>query len=567
MGIGLILVIQIPLLHQLVFRDRIFPHLLAGGVDLTGKTSDEAARLLEESLGSGPRFKLTYGEREFLVDGFDIDLNYDFKVTANQAYLIGRNQTWLPNLRTRGQIFFRPQSLPLAINYSPVKLNLLVEKISQEVETPHQNAAFRPQGEILVVVPEITGVRVDAEELKKIILNTFIAGNLESQAVPSEEFIPAITATDLDPLKGEIEKIVRRPPHFSDGKKTWSISTDQALTMISFYPSTEGVTYTANEAVIVPYLQKIADEVNTPPKAEVFEVDEEGKVTKFALPKPGLEVNESEAVKVLAQHLLNPDLPREITLPLSQNQIFSQENEYGIEELLGKGGSKFAGSSAGRNNNIKIASDRLHGVLIPPGEVFSINKTLGEISAETGYSEAYIIEKGRTVLGTGGGVCQVSTTLFRAALNAGLEIVERTPHAYRVYYYEQGSPVGLDATVFNPTVDLKFKNDTPKHILVTTDFNPQTNQLVFSLYGTDDGRQTIVRSPEIKNEIPPPEPLRQEDNTLPKGEIKQVDWAAWGASVSVKRLVTRAGRILHEDTFYSNYRPWQAIYLVGTKED
>ncbi|MCL5935535.1 MAG: VanW family protein, partial [Firmicutes bacterium] len=190
---------------------------------------------------------------------------------------------------------------------------------------------------------------------------------------------------------------------------------------------------------------------------------------------------------------------------------------------------------------------------------------VGEVSAATGYKQAYVIKSGRTVLDDGGGVCQVSTTLFRAALKAGLPIPERTGHAYRVGYYEQGGfPPGMDATVFAPSVDLKFKNDTPNYLLLQA--YTVANNLYIDIYGTSDGRVTSLSAPKVTNQTPPPPDLHQDDPTLPRGTVQQVDWAAWGANVSFTRKVTRGDETLVSETWNTSYRPWQAVYLVGTKD-
>ena len=153
-------------------------------------------------------------------------------------------------------------------------------------------------------------------------------------------------------------------------------------------------------------------------------------------------------------------------------------------------------------------------MLIPPGDIFSFNQTGGDITAATGYKQAYVIKEGRTVLDDGGGVCQDSTTLFRAVLNAGLPVVKRTAHAYRVGYYEQGFPPGLDATVFYPSVDFQFKNDTKHHILLQAYVSGIS--LTVDLYGTSDGRVTTLTTPVVGEQTPPPPELRKDDPTLPK---------------------------------------------------
>src|SRR3989338_3837918 len=191
------------------------------------------------------------------------------------------------------------------------------------------------------------------------------------------------------------------------------------------------------------------------------------------------------------------------------NVTTKEANDLGIVEIIGEGKSTFFGSIPNRAHNIFLAASRISGILVAPNEEFSFNKALGDISKFTGYKEAYIIQNGKTVLGDGGGVCQVSTTLFRAILNSGLPISERHAHAYRVGYYEQDSPPGFDATVFSPSVDLKFKNDTGTHILIQSYVDPSNMSLTFTLFGKKDGRQVSISKPIITNVSSTPAPLYQ----------------------------------------------------------
>ena len=297
-------------------------------------------------------------------------------------------------------------------------------------------------------------------------------------------------------------------------------------------------------------------------RVSAFRPSEEGRFVDFE--KLNEDIN-SKSEKILQQK------PKKIafTIPIKvlKPAITTESvNDFGIKELLAEGRSLFARSIPSRVFNITLSASRINGVLVPPGQVFSFNKALGDVSSFTGYQQAYVIKEGKTVLGDGGGVCQVSTTFFRALLLAGLPIVERNQHSYRVGYYEQDSPPGFDATIYVPSVDLKFKNDTGSHILIQTSVDPSTSSITFSLYGTKDGRQVNISNPTITNQTSPPSPLYQDDPTLPKGQIKQVDFEAWGAKVAFTRSVTKGGETIIYDKFVPNYQPWQAVYLRGTKE-
>lgn len=331
--------------------------------------------------------------------------------------------------------------------------------------------------------------------------------------------------------------------------------------------------YTFNNTLLKEATKPLAQKINKDPVDAKFSM-ENGRVTEFRSHIDGARLDENKLeteIKNKLPLLLSLSRPSNIAVKAPVEVIepeitVDSVNDLGITELVGRGESHFRGSIANRIYNVNLASSRLTGILVKPGEEFSFAKALGDVSAFTGYKQAYIISGGKTVLGDGGGVCQVSTTLFRAILNAGLPITERNQHAYRVSYYEQDAGPGMDAAVYIPSVDLKFKNDTEKHLLIQSIFNPEEQSVTFEIYGTKDGREVTISDPVILSQSPAPEPLYQDDPTLPKGEVKQVDFAAPGARVYFTRTVKKDGKVIYDDTFTSNYRPWQAIFLRGTKE-
>jgi vancomycin resistance protein YoaR len=323
-----------------------------------------------------------------------------------------------------------------------------------------------------------------------------------------------------------------------------------------------------NQDMLNQALESLSQQIDIPAQDALFQFYN-GRVSAFQPSSPGRMVNKKMAEEDFRKLLAPPTSGtiRLLVTPVEPKVTTQQANNLGIKELLGEGKSSFGGSISNRAHNIALGASRLHGALIAPGEVFSFNNTIGEVSAKTGYKQAYVIKQKRTVLDDGGGVCQVSTTLFRAALNAGLPIDERHQHAYRVSFYEQkGVKAGLDAAVFSPVEDLKFKNDTPAYILIQASVDLVNDNLFLDLYGTSDGRQVLITNHKVWGLTPPPPDLYQDDPTLPKGEIKQIDFAAGGAKTSFDWHVERNGEVLQNRTFYSNFAPWQAIYLRGTKE-
>lgn len=327
-------------------------------------------------------------------------------------------------------------------------------------------------------------------------------------------------------------------------------------------------------------LEAISGQVETPPVDAEFKFDAnagadlKGRVVAFKQSTNGVAIDReklSQEIISQAKQYLNNGGTTEwlINIPLKDvlpQVTSSTADEMGIKDLLGEGGSFFYDSIPGRVHNINLGQSKIDGRLVAPGEIFSFDQSIGTVSAIFGYAKAYSIIKGKTVLDDGGGVCQVSTTLYRAVLNAGLPVVERVAHTYRVGFYEEGGYLpGLDATVYPPSPDFRFKNDTGHWILIQSTFDPDNAKLTFDIFGTSDGRKTEIKGPYILSTSPPPPTVYEDDPTLPVGQVNQIDTAHYGASVYFQRIVTRGNETLINETVRSDYVPWAARFMKGTK--
>lgn len=331
--------------------------------------------------------------------------------------------------------------------------------------------------------------------------------------------------------------------------------------------------YTFDDQKLTDILKPIADKAYLEPVDALFQI-ENNRVTAFKQSTNGQKLNIDKAkeyietrIPVIIKNERVQSFSYEIPTIIIEPEVTTEEvNKFGIVEEIGMGKSYYQHSIPNRMYNVQLAASKLNGILVKPGEEFSFVKYLGDVSKYTGYKEAYVIQSGKTVLGDGGGVCQVSSTLFRALLNSGLPITERHAHAYRVGYYEQYSSPGLDATVYVPSVDLKFTNDTGNYILIQSYVDPTETSLTFILYGKKDGREVTVTTPVVSGITSAPETLYQDDPTLPKGVEKQIDFAAAGATVVFNRTVKQNGKVIIDEKYSSRYAPWRAVFLRGTKE-
>ncbi len=562
-----ILFVLIIVTYEIIVADKYYPVTYIGDTNISFLSEGQAINKFQDQFAVRTKQQLSFtsNNQSFNIDIATSSAALDYSI-FDTAFNFGRNGSLFDNLAKQFQIIFLSYRLTPKIDLS---LDSQLQTIQDSIDKPPQNAQLiynevpinegSPSAQIQTV-PEIDGSGLDKDSLIREINQFILTGKYQSELTikPTK---PAITTEQVIRAKLALENISKNPIKLTFEKLSWTIDTKQLLALLNL-TNESGLLLDKDQTSV--YLTKIAAEINSDVAEGQFEFNPDTKrVSAFKPSQEGRKLNVDKTYQILTDAIASNttvvNLPVDVIKPKIET---SDVNSLGIKELIGRGISNFAHSIPNRIYNIGLTAQKINGVLIAPGDTFSFNQTVGDISAATGFKQAYVIKSGRTVLDDGGGVCQDSTTLFRAVLNAGLPVVKRTAHAYRVGYYEQGFPPGLDATIFYPSVDFQFKNDTPAHILIQS-YTVGTTLFV-DLYGTSDGRIANISQSVITSQTPPPPDLRQDDPTLPKGEVKQVDFSAWGATVTFKRTVTRAGENLINETWKSFYKPWQAVYLVGT---
>ncbi|TSC87503.1 MAG: VanW family protein [Microgenomates group bacterium Gr01-1014_7] len=568
-ALSVILVILTLAAYQIILADKYYPFTFVGDTNISFLTEGQAIRKVQAKFDQRSSQKLQFGFAQgiFTIDIATASAKLDYSA-FDTAFQSGRSGS------TRDRALQQLQTLLFISKYSPkvtLSLGKQLDSISSVIDKQPQNAelAFNetttPEGSpsaSIQIKEGLEGLELDREGLEKNISDYILTGSYFVQ-LPVKSVPPKITSERVQKAKKVLEQSINAPVKLTFGDEVWIIDTKQLLTLLGL----ESQDQILNKEKTISFLKKIASEIDRDVQEGLFEFNPvTRRVSAFKASQEGRKLDIDNTYRHLSDALSGQgqktiDLPVAVVKPKIQT---SAVNSLGIKELIGRGISNFAGSIPNRIYNVNLTASKINGVLIPPGATFSFNSTVGDITAATGFKQAYVIKEGRTVLDDGGGVCQDSTTLFRAVLNAGLPVIKRTAHAYRVGYYEQGFPPGLDATVFYPSVDFQFKNDTTSHILIQAYVSGLT--LYVDLYGTSDGRAVNLTKSVITNQTPPPPELRQDDPSLPKGTVKQVDFPAWGAQVSFSRTVKRGSETLIKETFKSSYKAWQAVYLVGTKE-
>ena len=347
-----------------------------------------------------------------------------------------------------------------------------------------------------------------------------------------EKTSPEIGTEEAEQAKRVAEDILDKAPYSIFVNNRVFIITKEVLgNWLLFLPkkhdtSSSSLSIAVDEILVKKYLAEISASVNIEAQNPILDF-KDGVLTIVSAPKTGRVLNIKKGAKKIQEKILNKETKIILSLEEVEPEITEEKiKELQIETLIGSGTSNFAGSPKNRIHNIKISASKFNGILIPPGEEFSFNKTLGEVGPDQGYLPELVIKKNKTVPEYGGGICQVSTTMFRVAVNSGMEILERHPHAYPVKYY---SPQGFDATVYLPSPDLRFRNNTSGYILIQSKI--EGNYLTFEFYGKDDKRKVIVRGP-YQYDIKP-------DGSM-KAKLYQEVW--------------QGRKIILQKTFYSSYR-------------
>jgi vancomycin resistance protein YoaR len=600
--------------YQFYLAGRIVPGVRVLGENVGGMTRVEAQARLGAKLGDpdvllarlgGQQLVLRDGAQVFRAWPSDLGLRGDFGPALDAALAIGHRGNLALDLFKQARTIWRGADISISAAFDERTARAYLASIEPQIDRPMQEASLQLDGLRVVEVPAEQGRHLDVDETVKRIRARMMNAEGGDVEIAVQETAPPPTDTGI--ARAQIENFLRAPLLLTFGDREWAIDQATLASLIVLKPVTDPdgsvkITATLNHDALAAQVTALVREINQDPRDARFHFDN-GNLIPIVTSQEGrrLDVNATVsqiegkfAASATAMSRVNgnaspllDDAPqgrdkgqrasparsplqalRDNSLPLTvkiQKPTIDMHDaaKMGIKELVAQGVSNYKHSAAGRIQNIKTATSSFDGVVIPPGGTFSFDQYLIDVVEANGYEDAYVIFGNRTVLGPGGGVCQVSTTMFRAAFWGGFPIVERWAHAYRVGYYEP--PVGLDATVFAPDVDLKFLNDTGAYLLIEPVIDEANTTLTFNLYGTKPNREVKMEGPEVTNIKPHGPAIYNDDPSLAKGVVKQVDFAVDGEDVTLYRDIYVDGQLVKHEKFFSRYAPWQAIYQVGTR--
>jgi vancomycin resistance protein YoaR len=528
------------------FATRIYPNVSIHGVAVGQLTSNEATAAVYEHYADFIRSPVTlrYDDQSWTPSLSDLGMHLDIDTAVQQARTLGRHPERLQTLRTVAAIGMQGYDLPLKLHIDQTTMQHYLLTHLEEVEQPAVDAHLSIEAAQPLITPAAPGRQVLIDATMNDIVATVQSLQPQVLQIRTRALAPLFGDTRATEAQQDVATLLQAPITLTAGEGVWEWSpTDLArFVRVERVPAEEGpgdrLVVSVDESLVRQHVQNIAN------ATEVGGVYPRvnwsgGSLTIFRSGVPGARVDEEQATAMIMDAFWSSE--RHLALPFQDVPVPSSSADLaglGINELISVGRTSFEDSEDYRVTNIVAGMRLLHGILLAPGEEFSFNETIGAINAANGFVKGYAIVDEETQLEWGGGICQDSTTMMRAAFWAGLPFTERWNHSRYISWYDAygygpyGDGPGIDSTIFLGGPDLRFVNDTGAWILMQAYTNTQAEIAEIRFYGTKGGRTVEFVGPNI--------------DYMPNG----------GMDVSFTRIIKENGVETRRATYWSTYDPW-----------
>ncbi|MGI5826845.1 MAG: VanW family protein [Patescibacteria group bacterium] len=557
--------------------NKINPGTSVGPILVGNLTIGEAQQLIEKNLQAWEQSRLVVRHNDTRLEipaAIQVNVEASLPIFTWQPELI--NQFLTNNLAANSWqrylvSYFTPAHLDIPYFLDEALLKSYLTEALPDLTITPQDASFIVHEDLstdweFTIRPEQIGRQINFETALKTIHKNLATLSNEEAVLTTKLVRPQVYQADLENLRPAAQALINQggltltvAADAETATSTWIVPKSTVATWIVPKFNNQSQTVGLDSKKIAAYLNElVAPDINREPQAPRYELAE-NRLTDWSPAVIGKKLDTEKSVTdILENYLENKITETELSVNLILPEIKSGDNPLRIEELIGTGHSNFSGSSKNRRHNIKVGADTLHGLLIAPGEEFSLIKALGDMDASGGYLPEYVIKGDKTQLEYGGGLCQVATTIFRSALGSGLPITMRQNHSYRVSYYE---PAGMDAAIYDPLPDVRFINDSPDYILIQARIDG--DDLYFDFWGKEDGREATTTTPVIFNIVKPAPTKIIETTDLKPGEKRCTESSHNGADTYFDYTVIYPDGEEKVKRFKSHYVPWQAVCLVG----
>jgi vancomycin resistance protein YoaR len=547
--------------------------LVVAGVPLGGRNYAEARQLLEQraiQFDQRP-ITLTYQDKVWQPTLEELGVTLDSDAAWASIARYGSSRYAITRVVRALHLQSSPIDLGAPLRVDPRALESYCRERMNELGLSPVNAELVVDGESILVTQDAGGFVISVDRLQQDLIRQ-LTGFTTPRINLTATYSPAtIQASEIQPEINALSNVLQQPLRLYTDTDQWEIPPGQLAANLKIDQANGVPTLMIDDTAIAGLVDQIANQMDHA-SSEGF-VDASGNYSRIIAPQGSVTVDRAELNQRIHDAISSGT--NEVEIPVSTTpptgDIKPLLTKYGITDLIATGSSSFAGSDPGRATNVRRAAELIDGTLVQPGDYFSFNRALGSITDVGGFVPAGATEGGIPGTAVGGGVCQVSTSVFRAALRAGLPITEWYPHAYRSVYYEQdGWAPGFDASIQQPDIDplngpdLKFTNTTDGWLLVRATAS-STGELKVSLFGTKTGFAVEI-SDAIYGAIVPADqtPVQEVDDSLPAGTSDLWQPARDGVTMSFHRTVWASdGTLLIDEDFVSNYQPQGPVYRVS----
>lgn len=557
--------VAVPILTEGAF----YPGTEVNGVDISQMSRVDARSMLQNHFAAfeNTAVDFEFGEQTWNASLAQLGFEIDYDATLETAYQHGRSGDMFDRYM---DVLVSPEkrSFPLIYRRDETRLRAFLEQIGTEIIGAARDARLYLSGTTVEILPNRDGRQLNIEQAMADTTNVIESGTRGTVTLRDVTVVSPVTKEALEPLRQKAQTMISAPISIQDGSATWTVGTDMLIDALVLPQGGDDLEPYLDRETLAAGLQVIADEVYAAPQNAVLTWDNGLQVVESEI--NGYQVNIEQLVEEIIAKAV-AETGRAVRMPFNEllADVRSDNlDELGIVDFVAEGASSFAGSSFERAENVRVSCRKLTHTLIPPKGMFSFNDSLGPISLDNGFVEGKIIQGDWVVSDIGGGACQASTTVFRAALYAGLDFDEWNYHNFRLSFYEQdGSPPGLDAAIYQPNdeweweLDLKFTNPTDNWMLL--EMGTENDVAYTRLYGTPPDWEVDVSVPYISDPIKPDGPLEKEDDKLKKGERVKTQSEAPGYKVQAIREVFENGDLLDRWEFWSEYSPQRETWLIG----
>ncbi len=570
-----LVLLALPYAVHVLYLEQALPGVSVQGLPVSGqnRTAISAALAARYDDFLQQPITLVYAGQTWRLSPDDLGLRFDVEQLTAMAMEIGRRGGPLSRLSDLWTLWQTGVDVTPRLVVDQRQMQSYIASLAPAVEHPPRDAALSLAGGEVIGTPGMAGNQILVDATGNDILAALQTLTPQQAPLRTRRLEPDINDDALRAAENYAREMLRDSLVLTHDERTWTWEPDKLAEILRVERSDGRLTVQVDDEQLqraVERLAQLVDSGSVEPRLRFVN----GELDIVEPGASGWQLQQADAVQVISETLfLSKPATRTLALPVEQidPRITTDSlDELGIRELVGEGRSSFSGSAQYRITNIKAGAARMDGVLIAPDEEFSFNTQLGNVDAENGFVEGYAVIGNRTQLEWGGGVCQDSTTVFRAAFWAGLPITERHAHPFYISWYDQfgygayGDGAGMDATIYTGVSDLKFVNDTGHWLLMQAEVDEVNQVLMVQLFGTRPDREVIFDGPYINNEVPAPrEPIYVDDPSRPAGTIYQSDVARSGRDITIYRVILQDGVEIKRGTFVTRFKAWPNVFVRG----